>query len=220
MKKLILVSLVAGLGTLAMAQGFVNLGFETTVISNGNTAALIGWTTDRNYNFINGNPNLIAYNTFALDGQAVCVEGTNGAAGYKAIIGNYSVFIQGGTQFDPDHSGASILQTGQIPISALSIIYWGGKLNASFNGNSLSFNKVQLGTGYDIWQADISPYAGQTGQLMFTAPWQTFGNLGSLLDNIQFSTSPIPEPHTFVMLSIGSAMFAIARIRTRATLQQ
>ena len=91
------------------------------------------------------------------------------------------------------------MQTGLIPLSAESIIYWGGALQATFDNQPLTFNAIGSGSGYTIWQADISAYAGQTRQLEFTAPWQTQG----LLDNIQFSANPVPEPGGLALGVLG-----------------
>jgi len=97
------------------------------------------------------------------------------------------------------------MQTGQIPAWAQSITYRGGALQVTFSGQALTFNAVGSGSGYTIWQANISSYAGETGQLEFSAPWQTSG----LLDNIQFSANAVPEPTTVSLSALGLALLAL-----------
>ena len=65
---------------------------------------------------------------------------------------------------------------------------------------------------YTIYGADISAYAGQTGQLLFTAPLQT----GALLDNIQFSSVAIPEPSALTLFALGSLLLGWHRCRNSA----
>jgi hypothetical protein len=57
---------------------------------------------------------------------------------------------------------------------------------------------------------DISAYAGQTGQLLFSVPPQSSGGI---LDNIQFSSTPVPEPGTFGLFAMGGALLAWRRLK-------
>jgi hypothetical protein len=202
------------------AQGFVNLNFETASINtitnpggNSYTALVNGWAANT-ANYVNGDPTTLPFNNAALDAPAVNLEGTNNTAGPSAIQGNYSIFLQGGTQtyadFFPGHTnGASIGQSGQIPLTAQSITYWGNALQVTFNGQMLSFNAIGSGANYTVYGADISAYAGQTGALVFTTPWLSAG----LLDNIQFSSSPVPEPGGLTLVVTGALLFGFRRWR-------
>jgi hypothetical protein len=58
---------------------------------------------------------------------------------------------------------------------------------------------------YTVYGVDVSPFAGETGQLLFTAPIQNF----VLLDNIQFSSSPVPEPSSLCLIGLGGIMSAM-----------
>ena len=60
---------------------------------------------------------------------------------------------------------------------------------------------------YKIYSADISAFAGQTGQLLFTTPVQTL----ALLDNIQFSSLPVPEPSEFALVMLGTILLGFRR---------
>jgi len=218
---ILVVALVAN--EVCYAQGFINLDFEsanTSGYSSGYSSPILiptnnavpGWTVY----FGSAQQPTIPYNTIALDSASVDLEGTNSQYGPYPIQGNYSIYVQGGTQFDPDHNGASMMQTGQIPADALSIIFWGGSgnfstqpsvLNVTFNGQNLSLTDMGDTANYTIWAADISAFAGQTGTLSFHAPWQT----SSLLDNIQFSSSPIPEPSALGLSALGGLLLACRR---------
>jgi hypothetical protein len=58
-----------------------------------------------------------------------------------------------------------------------------------------------------VYGANIAPYAGQTGQLEFTA---TFYNWVEL-DDISFSTTAIPEPSPLALTGVGGLLFALYR---------
>lgn len=193
---------------LGFSQGFANLDFEsTTIMTNVNpggdtyTATIPGWSVN--------NPNFsltgtVPYDSVALDSSEVSLEGANDPYGPSAIQGMYSIFLQGGTIYAPNTNGASIWQTAQIPATAQSIIYWGGPLDVTFGGHMLTFVDVSNAMNYSVYEADIAPYAGQTGELLFTEPWQNSG----LLDNIQFSTSPVPEPGALALCALGGLSLA------------
>jgi len=195
-----------------VSQGFINLDFESATImtihnpgGDTYTAMVPGWSVNTP-NYVNGDPNSIPYNDIALDSAAVNLEGTNSP--YEpAIQGMYSIFLQGGTMFAPTTNGASIWQTAQIPATARSIIYWGNALQVSFAGQMLSFGAIGSGSNYTIYGADISAFAGQTGELLFREPWESSG----FLDNIQFSSSSIPEPSALGLVALGSLLFGFRR---------
>jgi hypothetical protein len=194
---------------IASGQGFVNLGFENTKLTAflvneysgyyATNGTVPGWDWSPHQTFGFGDPNTtVAFNNIALDAPYVTLQGANGFI--PAIRGNYSILLQGGSFYVSSNAYAAIWQTGQIPSSAVSLIYWGGALQVSFNGQNLPLYDMGDTPNYTIWGADISAYAGQTGQLMFTAPWQTT----AMLDNIQFSSSPIPEPTALSLFICGA----------------
>ena len=196
--------------TLCLSQGFLNLNFEGATILTTHTATISRWTVNAP-NYVNGDPNSIPYNDIALDVPAVNLEGTNAPApSIQAIQGNYSLLMQGGSRTSPITNGASIWQTGQIPISAESMTYWGNALQVTFNNQLLTFNAISNTANYTVWGADVSAYAGQTGQLMFAVPWQG----SAMLDNIQFSSMPIPEPGSLALLVAGGLLVAWRRKRS------
>jgi len=200
--------LLAGVSP-SFSQGFINLDFESAVITLDSSSpyypyaaiannAIPGWTA-----YLGTTPQTyIVYNTVSLGAPSVDLEGTNSA--FTPIQGAYFILLQG------DNAGfnvsASIGQTAQIPPSALSLIFWGGGiLNVTFGGQPISFSHTSGAANYNIYTADISTYAGQTGELLFTTPTRK----SAALDNIMFSTSPVPEPGTLALTAIGLSCLAL-----------
>jgi hypothetical protein len=193
----------------AFAQGFVNLNFEYSIVTNLTTdqfgyyigdAIVPGWQ-----------PSTIVFNEMTLNRASVSLVGTNL---FQPLQGNYSILLQGGNLPAPYTNGASIGQTGQIPLTAKTILFWGDSLQVTFNGQMLSIFAMNNTPNYTVWVADVSAYSGQTGNLVFTAPWQNTGglNTGLILDNIQFSSTPVPEPGGLAIYGLG-VLFLGFRIR-------
>jgi hypothetical protein len=152
----------------------------------------------------------LVYNNQPIDSPGASLEGTNYWT--PAIQGRYSVLLQGGSIYYPyGTNGAAIGQTGQLPLSAKSILYWGlnwNSLRISFNGQLLAFIAISNTPTYTVFGADISGYAGQTAELLFHAPWAAGGGV---IDRIQFSSETIPEPTT---TSIFGLLILFVRRRT------
>src|SRR5262245_47214214 len=120
--------LLAGLKSVS-AQGFVNLDFDTTTITPeyfpGGTlyaATIPGWHWNAG-SYLNADS--VALNSIALDAPAVTLHDTNSpyySSSFLDIFGGYSVVLQGGTTagglVTGNTNGASIYQTGQIPVWA------------------------------------------------------------------------------------------------------
>jgi hypothetical protein len=203
------------------SQGFMNLNFEQAVVSHPPgldgyvyaSTAIPGWPA-----YFNGSlQSIIGYDAINLDEAGIFLEDSNapGGGGPLPIQGNYSVLLQA-SSFAIDHT-VSIGQTGTIPSTAQSLIFFGSlaantlgeNLQLTFNGQALSYVAISNALNYTVYEADISPFAGQTGQVLFTAPVQTY----ALLDNIQFSSLPIPEPSTFALAALGGLLFGFRRWR-------
>lgn len=187
----------------ARAQaGFQNLDFEAAkvifvggVIATSN--ALPGWSA-----FSSGNQlDTISYNVFTMI-PPVQVYGSN----VHVIAGEFSVSLA---------ANGSISQTGLIPSTAQSLLFKAltdpiPTLQASLGGQALTLTPVSNGSGYVLYGADISSFAGQPAALAF------FGD--GVLDDIVFSPNPVPEPAFPALLGIGVVLHAaLLRARARKT---
>lgn len=145
----------------------------------------------------------IPYNNATLDYPGVFIEGTNFFQ--PSIQGNYSVLIWGGDTPSLGSGNTALGQTGQIPPGTQTVTYWAqgdfNPLQVTFHGQMLSFIALSTTANYTIYGADISAFAGQTGELRFSVSW----NAGPpvMFDNIQFSNTPIPEPGTIELFFLG-----------------
>jgi hypothetical protein len=216
--------LLSALG--ATGQGaFQNLGFENTTLTvflinpsgpfYATNATVPGWGWSPHLNFGVGDPNTtVAFNNIALDAAAVTLHGPGSVE--PVLSGDYSILLQGGSLPPEYPHGASIFQTGQIPLDAKSLTYLGGSaLQVTFNGQSLSPIALESTPSYTEWGVDISPYAGQSGELRFAVPWET----GSMLDGIQFSPNPIPEPSVLSLSLLGFVLLRALRLWARRSHQ-
>ncbi len=193
-----------------LGQGFVNMDFESANLSGYSAGsvptsnAIPGWTA-----YIGGMTLAnINYNIGIGGGIQVSVIGTN------AFQGNYCVLLQGEVSTSVNEP-ASIGQTGTIPGTAQSLIFWGfGPGVVSFNGQILPLTVLSYTANYDILGINISPYAGQTGQLLFTSTHYGVST-GFSIDNIQFSSSPIPEPGIVSLFALGSLGFLWQRQKAK-----
>ena len=191
------------------SQGtFVNLDFEhpITPLTPVNslvptTNAIPGWTA---YTY-GSSGNYIYYNALTLGAASVSLQGPGSSS--TIIQGNYTVYLQGSQAGSPGSSAVG--QVGQIPIGTQSLTFWGfvGLNNVSFDGQILPLIVTATTANYNIYGADISGFAGQSGELLFTSPPGFF----ELLDNIQFSSQPIPEPSTLAFCAVGGLCLFLKR---------
>jgi hypothetical protein len=134
------------------------------------------------------------------------------------IDGSYTVMLQAGTE--PGNMNvyvsASIAQNGTVPLTAQSVEFKAWALTGPtapsiyFNGNSLPPVVISSTPNFTLYGANISPYAGQSGQLEFTAGTGS-GPDWILLDDISFSTGAVPEPNPLTLTGIGGLLFALYR---------
>jgi hypothetical protein len=103
---------------------------------------------------------------------------------------------------------AAIGQTAQIPESSLSFTFFASSdsgFQVTFGGQNIPLVEYESTANYNIWGGDISAFAGESKELLFTG--------GGILDNIIFSTSPVPEPGTGGLILCGAVLFGFGRWR-------
>lgn len=218
----------------SFSQSFVNLNFENarfTPDPSGNfppysvyaSNSIPGWMA-----YLGGVPQAdILSNEVTLGSAMVSIQGTDlpgseTLVGFvePALQGRWSIFLQGFSGNTNGFTGgtpivASIGQTGQIPLTANSLLFWGyfpynnNTFSISFNGQDLTWLAVSNALNYTLYGADVSMFAGQTGQLLFSAGNNTYAEL----DNIQFSSVPIPEPSEFALTALGALFLGFRRWR-------
>ena len=222
MKTTIIKIATAEVSLLTFAQngfclGFVNLDFESAQIipitggpyinSIATTNALPGWTVL----YGSSQQSVISYNDPALGSTFVTLIATNGSQ----LAGNYSVLLQGGETA----SAATISQTGLVPASAESLTFlavgdapypYEPDLQVLLGGQDLTFSAISNELNYTLYGANISTFADQMETLSFSAPEATSGYNNWEIDNIQFSSSPVPEPGTLALAILGG-LFIVRR---------
>ena len=213
------VSIIAGRG-----QGtFVNMDFESPVLPLiaplgtfrvAITNALPHWAA-----YIDDVPqDRVVFNTIALDNAAISLHDSRSIYG-PAPQGNYSVYLQPSSPFASQQASAALAQTGMVPQDARSLLLYAKPstfpfltLQVTFAGQTISMMPVGAATAtYQVWGGDISPHSGQSGELRFTVT----PHAASWLDNIQFSSDPVPEPGTWALFGLGSALLCCVARRKR-----
>ena len=183
------------------SQGFVNLNFEQAQITNviggeiPAANAFPGWTASATF---------FVYNSFSLSGSSLSIMDTNALFTPNQIQGKYFALFFGAGYSLYSNTPVSLSQTGLIPVTAKSILFWGDNegLAITFNGSPLNFGAVSNAPNFTVYGADISPYAGQVGLLSFSAPYGTQG----FVDNIQFSSTAAPEPSSLALAGLGTLL--------------
>jgi len=211
------------------AQSFVNLKFESAAVTASGVqpygtfvpigSALPGWTAylgDQQITQVGYNMGDNSTASVILIGPAWNSSDV-GIFGVGIIQGNYSLDLQTGANPlnpMPYTVNASIEQNGTVPSTAETLqfeAYELTPLSVSFNGNALV--PVALSSGlsadglpYTLYGANISAWAGQTGELEFTADFNGSFN-PIVLDDISFSTNAVPEPSIVVLSAMGGLLF-------------
>ncbi len=192
-------------------ETFVNLNFESAKLTGyppGSTVpatnAFPGWSVNAQY---------ILYDDFSLSGESISIVDTNSSYAGYTVQGKYYAFFEAGNSPSGTQT-ISLGQTGTIPVGTQSVTFWGniGGLQITFAGQPLAFSEIGSTANYNIYGANISQFAGDTGQLLFSLP--AYAGFATL-DNIQFSVNSIPEPGTCALMLCGAAVFGVNRWRTR-----
>jgi hypothetical protein len=83
----------------------------------------------------------------------------------------------------------------------------GNGFAVTLGGQTLDMVALQVFSSYTLYGANISSFSGQTEQLSITAPPTASPNEVEL-DDIVFSSSPIPEPGVLGLSSLGVLLLA------------
>lgn len=202
----------------SFSQSFINLNFESEVPSVFESDGLLpasnaipGWTA-----YISGisQEKIEGSEVVSVGNAKIILEVPGNVNGFPAIQGNFSVVIWGqynaGNPNTDNNNTAAIGQTGQIPSSLQFISFCGsiGNMYATFNGQPLAFVVTGSTATYNIYSANASSFAGQTGQLLFTDnSYANFSYGPAQIDNIQFSSSDVPESQYLSLF--GACIFTI-----------
>jgi len=200
----------------ASGQGaFRNLNFEqATIVPSGPgqplplvvaSSALPFWTA-----YIGSMPmSDILYDDLTIGSPAVSIH--DGGSPFRLPLdGNYSVVIQHSSGGNP--ASASIGQVGQLPGNALSLVFDTvnfQNLLVTFDGNPVPLVQIGSTAHFSVLAGDISSYAGQTGELLFTG----LSISGVALDDIRFSTTAVPEPSTLAFFGLAGILYWLYRSR-------
>jgi len=212
-KMTMMLGLVGIFAGAARGQGYLDLNFESAYNLPGNpgngvsvsvTNSLPGWAA---YNGDNVLPDIYyVSNSLGDVGGPVRLEG-----GSLALSGDFSVGL---------YLAGSISQTGTVSANAESLEFEAESpsLSASgfyviLGGQTLSYSALSQGSGYTVYGANIPEgMGGQVEPLTFG-----ISDLGqALLDNIEFSTTGVPEPAEWALIGIGVVLFGFWRRRLTA----
>lgn len=208
------------------SQSFVNLNFESANSSGYSpnndipvTNAFPGWSVS--YSALGVGTNTAAtvfYDSISLGGALISINDTNTGFGFLPIQGRYSAYLFGGPSdiFSPSNpTYSTISQTGLVPNGTASLLMdvnAGNGFIVSLGGQTISMTPIQTFSTYTLYGGDVSSFAGQLEQLSITAPPTGVPN-GVLVDNIQFSSTTVPEPSEFVLGALGALLFSFRRWR-------
>lgn len=211
----------------ARAQGtFQNLGFEAATLipipgdlygSVEFGSAFPGWTCT-----VGGQPwNSVLFNNTFLDSSGISIIDSNGqvfASGtnVRVIAGRYSAVLQAGWLLGSPGWPADVTlsQSSLVPVSAESLRFRAytklvSPFVVSLGGQQLPLVILDTSPGYTVYGANIHAWQGQHAGLDFTISAQRphIDNSYVLLDAIQFSTQPIPEPAVGTFLGVTALVF-------------
>jgi hypothetical protein len=194
------------------SQSFLNLNFNAANIPNGTAAgsmipitdAIPDWTAE-----LGGSPIAsVLYDDLSTGLAAIAIIDTNGPAPFLIPGNNYTVVLQSGAGTS-ENLPASIAQTALIPSTAKSIVFeasvpYAAGWQVTVAGQNIPVTEISaINSGYGVFAGNIAAYAGQTDQLEFTALAGSGPTVNLYLDEISFSTSPVPEPTALALTVLG-----------------
>lgn len=234
--KFTLTIFVFGFALTAHSQSaFQNLNFESANLGSippgqtgfyvAVTAALPGWSAS----IAGASVTQVLQNNYDLGSPSVDILGPDWNSVAPGIIGgNYTVFLQAGVNpQDLSPVDASIWQNGTIPAGEQSLQFkaWNflppySSFSISFAGNVLnpvvlSSSQTAQGQPYTLYGVNIAPYAGQSGNLEFTAVGDLNGPSWVEFDDIAFSTTVVPEPNVIMLSAFAGLLIWVRKSMMR-----
>ena len=216
MKNLCVVGLVAVSVMLSLpvfGQGFANLDFEQATIA---PTPVGGWTypADPSQCFPGWTVGygVVMYNDLSLGSPATGLMGPSfpNFVNETPLQGSYSVLLQ---YFGYAGPAPSLSQTGLVPAGALSVSILVASGTSSTDA-VITMNGVSIplfAESGNHLAGDISAFANTTAQLTISTPssggWLYF-------DDVQFSSSAVPEPRALSWLVVSIWLFCCRRMRS------
>jgi hypothetical protein len=197
----------------ARGQNFGNLNFESAYNLPGNPSE-----NGVRVSVTNALPDWTAYNGSLALSTIYYVSNNFPGASTSVELEGGSLALSGNNLTVRLDIGGSISQTGIVPVSAESLEFEaqgpgpGYSLGASgllviLGGQSLPYSALSEGPDYIVYGANIP--AAMDGQMEALGLGVEQGPV--LLDNIEFSTSSVPEPAEFAMIGLGAISFGFWR---------
>ena len=161
-------------------------------------------------------------NNLSTGSAAIDLFGPDYRVGPGRIIdGHYTAVLQAGGS--GTHVAATLSQSGLVPVGSSSLQMKVGTgdtgFTVSLGGQSLSMSPLLTTPVYTVYGGNLPPaLAGQFVGLSISAvPIPTDPFNGITLDDITFSSSPVPEPNVAWLVIAGGAALRIAdRLRGRS----
>ena len=211
------------ISTRLQAQGFANLNFAGADIQNGTAAGSLISITNAIPGWIGyigtSQQTSVLYNSLYTGTSVLAILGTNSPVSGNIPGNNYTIVLQAGSGGDLSET-ASIAQTALIPASAESIEFtasfpYGAGWQVAINGQVIPVSEIgSVNSYYNIYAGNISAFAGNIDQLEFTALTSSGPSVNLYLDNISFSSNPVPEPRVFRLVTLAS-LFLMWRCRQK-----
>ena len=196
---------------LVPAQGtFQNLNFESAVLVPAPGGPAGAWQFDQAFpgwtGYVGGQVQTTTFPggvPIGPPGQTPFI-GILYPPGWGGWQGSYAVGF-GAANSSGSFVPVALAQTGTVPAQARSLQFLALYAPAVFLGGQ-QLPSVRLGSGpstSSLFGVDISNFAGQVAELRFQP------GLGiDYLDAITFSSQPVPEPTSFVLLEVGGLLLA------------
>jgi len=198
---------VLTVASVANGQGtFRNMDFEQSQIPQNQPSGLVAadlafpsWTV-----YYGSTPQTqVLWNDVSVGSTLASLVGQRSGA----LDGGYSAFLFGGSSGPSTPVDCSISQVGQLPDDAVSLLFEAHgvqQLTVAVSGVTLPLFDVSSGPNYEVYGVNVSQFAGMQEDLRFTAPGFTPNgpNIWTI-DNIVFSTTPVPEPSTAVLVALA-----------------